>query len=75
VGFFPAYRQAGLILRMTITPVILNAVKDPMAFSIAQLSLHCMGFFASAQNDSRGLLWVGFLPLGRQASFRMTVIF
>jgi len=25
--------------------------KDPMAFSNNQQSLHCMGFFADAQND------------------------
>jgi len=32
--------------------VILNAVKDPMAFSNNQQSLLCVGFFANAQNDN-----------------------
>ncbi len=60
VGFFLAYRQAGLpavggpayhtpanAQNDALTNVILNAVKDPSAFSIMRLSLHCMGFFVS----------------------------
>jgi hypothetical protein len=39
--------------------VILNAVKDPSAFS----------------NNQQLLLCVGFLPIGGQASFRMTAVF
>jgi len=51
-----------------------------MAFSIVQLSLLWMGFFADAQNDCWGLLYVRGVPAYRQSGcaclpvgrFRMT---
>ena len=45
----------------------MRSLKDPSAFSIAQLSLHCMGFFADAQNDSRVNL--EFFPARRRRGF------